>query len=559
MLSDLSIRNVVLIEALDLELCNGLTALTGETGAGKSIILDALGMATGARSDKGLVRRGSANAQCTASFDLPVDHPSWTLLSDAGIDVEPGEPLVLRRMVNADGRSKAFANDTPIGVKLLSSVGDTLLEVHGQHDGRGLLNASHHIHLLDAFGGHIAELNTCSEAYQAFKEAEQFLADLQSRANQSDEDRDFLTHAIDELDRLDPQAGEEISLSAARQFLQGAEGALAELSAAEIALGSDDAFENRLASALAGIERVKTKLGEIDHPASGALDQAAVALEKALLETQEARQAVAQAAQAFDLDPKELERVEERLFALKAASRKYGVDIADLMVKRRALAEEVHAIENIGAALAQAQKDRDAAIASYEQAAKTLSGARQRAADRLDLGVHKELPGLKMDRAIFQTVLSEAPPSSLGIDKVRFQVATNVGTGLGPLDKIASGGELARFSLAIKVALANETGRVMIFDEVDQGVGGSVAAAVGQRLGQLAQRAQVLVVTHSPQVAASADHQFSISKSTDGDTTHTHVQPVTDEDREEEIARMLAGETITQEARAAARQLMKAS
>ena len=558
MLSDISIRNVVLIEALDLELQTGLSALTGETGAGKSIILDALGMATGARSDKGLIRKGAKQAQCTASFDLPDHHPCWELLAEAGIDAEPGEPCVLRRTVNTDGRSRAFVNDTPIGVKLLSSIGETLIEVHGQHDGRGLLNAGQHIHLLDAFGGHAEQVTDCSKAFAHLQTCRTALEELTRKAEKSDEERAFLAHSIDELDRLDPKDNEADSLTASRKFLQGAEGAITELNAAESAMGGDGEFEQRLAAAVAGIDRVKMKLGESDHPAASALDLAGEALERALLETQEARLAVRQAAQAFDLEPEELNRVEERLFALKAASRKYNVEISELMNKRRQLSEEIQAIDNIEADLNAAKADFETARINYDDAAKSLSKARQSAADRLDLGVHKELPGLKMERAIFKTILTEAVPSSLGIDKVRFQVATNVGTEPGPLDKIASGGELARFSLAIKAALASSANRVMIFDEVDQGVGGSVAAAVGKRLSQLGQSGQVLVVTHSPQVAASADHQFKISKSIDNDVTLTSVVPISREDREEEIARMLAGETVTQEARAAARQLMKA-
>ncbi len=556
MLSDISIRNVVLIEALDLDLKSGLTALTGETGAGKSIILDALGMATGARSDKGLVRKGAKSAQCIACFELPNSHPAREILTSADLDMEADQNLVLRRTIGSDGRSKAYINDTPVSVKFLSTLGDTLLEVHGQHDGRGLLNPNQHIHMLDEFGGHIKEIAACSEAFSALRSAEARLNELRLSAEKSDEDRDFLRHAIDELDRLDPQADEENTLAETRRFLQGAEGALSELNAADAALGADGAFEQRLSSALAGIERLKDKLGESEHPARGALDQAGTALEKALLETQEARHAVQLAAQSFDLNPDELERVEERLFALKAAARKHGVEVSALMSKRLEFAEEIHAIENLDVELDQAKNELKRSAQAFDKSAKALSDARRRAADRLDLGVHKELPGLKMERAIFQTIIDDGPPSSLGVDKVRFQVATNVGTTPGPLDKIASGGELARFSLAIKAALASETGRVMIFDEVDQGVGGAVASAVGQRLSQLAKNGQVLVVTHSPQVAASADHQFRISKSSSKDATHTHIQAITAQEREEEIARMLAGETVTQEARAAARQLM---
>ena len=556
MLTGLSIRNVVLIEALDLEFGAGLTALTGETGAGKSIILDALGMATGARSDKGLVRSGTDKALCTASFKTPQSGSIRNILDEHDIDVNDTEDLSLRRSVNKDGRSKAFINDQPVGVKLLSEVGSLLLEVHGQHDGKGLLDPSTHIHLLDLFGGHQALTAKCLNAYAARidtqRQVEALIA-LQSKAN---EDRDFLDHAIGELDRLAPKAGEDAQLAEERRFLQGAEGALTELTAAEDALGEDGAFEQRLGTALAGIERVRSKFGDSESKASKALSNAASALERALLETQEARSAVSEAAQTFDVQPGKLDETEKRLFALRAAARKYDCDIDRLVEARSGFATELAAIDNADVDLSKAQAAADKAKAAYDKAAIALTKARIKSAKTLDKAVVTELPPLKMERAQFITHIDEAGESAMGVDKVRFQVSTNPGTALGPLDKIASGGEMARFALAIKVALAGKNEAVMVFDEVDQGVGGAVADAVGKRLARLSASAQVFVVTHSPQVAASANHQYRIEKSSTGTTTTTHVSLVADDAREEEIARMLAGETVTQEARAAARQLM---
>ena len=556
MLTGLSIRNVVLIEALDLEFGAGLTALTGETGAGKSIILDALGMATGARSDKGLVRSGTDKALCTASFKTPQSGSIRNILDEHDIDVNDTEDLTLRRSVSKDGRSKAFINDQPVGVKLLSEVGNVLLEVHGQHDGKGLLDPATHVHLLDLFGEHQALVAKCSDAYAARMDTQrqvEALIALQSKAN---EDRDFLEHAIGELDRLAPKAGEDAQLADERRFLQGAEGALTELTAAEDALGEDGAFEQRLGTALAGIERVRSKFGDNESKASKALSNAASALERALLETQEARSAVSEAAQTFDVQPGKLDETEKRLFALRAAARKYDCDIERLVEARSGFATELAAIDNAGVDLTKAQVAADKAKAAYDKAAAALTKARVKSAKTLDKAVVKELPPLKMERAEFITHIEETGESVMGVDKVRFQVSTNPGTALGPLDKIASGGEMARFALAIKVALAGKNDAVMVFDEVDQGVGGAVADAVGRRLARLSASAQVFVVTHSPQVAACANHQYRIEKSSTGTTTTTHVSLVADDAREEEIARMLAGETITQEARAAARQLM---
>lgn len=557
MLSGLSIRNVVLIESLDLDFGAGLTALTGETGAGKSIILDALSMATGARSDKGLVRKGTDKAQCTAVFELPRNHKVWQALKNADFDFDEPE-LILRRVIGTDGRSKAYINDTPVGVRLLSEIGRLLVEVHGQHDGRGLLDPSRHIHMLDVFGRYSKELKAVKNSFEAMKAAQDFLDELQSRAEKAESDRDFLAYAVEELDRLDVRTGEDAVLTSRRRFLQGAEGAINELTAAETALGSGE-YESRVAAALSGIERVKEKIGGDDKSAEAALGQAAQSLERALLEAQEARGAIADAASAFHLEPGELDRTEQRLFSIKAACRKYGVEASELVEKRREFADSLSLIENIDVELSAAQIACGKADKAFQDAASELTSARNLAANKLMKSVHKELPALKMERAKFEAMISEGTPSIMGSDKVRFIVATNPGSEAGPMDKVASGGELARFSLAIKVALAAKEQKVMIFDEVDQGVGGAVATAVGQRLARLSASGQVFIVTHSPQVAACAKHQYRIEKASSKASTTTSVRSVAANEREEEIARMLAGETVTDEARAAARQLMKAS
>ena len=558
MLTGLSIRNVVLIESLDLELGEGLTALTGETGAGKSIILDSLGMATGARSDRGLLRQGADKAQAIASFTLHPDSPVRDRLEEADIELEDGEELTLRRSLTASGRSKAFINDQPVSVKLLGEIGSQLLEVHGQHDGRGLLDPNTHIHLLDQFGGHAGLLARVGTAFTEERRLARRVAELAERQDKAASDREFLQHAIAELDRLDPQDGEDEALANERRFLQGAEGALSELEAAQSALGEDGAFEQRLNTALAGIERVRAKLSKTSETAGAALTNAAEALDRALIETGEARAAVEGAALAFDIEPGKLDQVEERLFALRAAARKYGGDVAGLPDVRSRFTQELADIETVEDDLRTARLELKTAEAAYTAAAAKLSTARAKAARQLATQVMDELPPLKMERARFEAAIEGGPRTALGTDRVRFRVSTNPGTPMGPLERVASGGELARFALAIKVALAGKTDAVMVFDEVDQGVGGAVASAVGKRLAKLAETAQVMVVTHSPQVAASARQQYRISKSSDGHSTTTDVQPISAEDREEEIARMLAGERVTEEARAAARQLIGA-
>jgi DNA repair protein RecN (Recombination protein N) len=567
MLSEISIRNVVLIETLDLELGAGLSAITGETGAGKSIILDALGMATGARSDKGLVRAGAPKAQCSASFTFAPDHKVWRELDSADVDYNHSEDIVLRRTITAQGRSKAYINDTPVSVKLLSRIGSLLLEVHGQHDGRGLLDPSTHLGQLDGFGSHQDLLQACMAAYDTLKTSAAALEALKSRQAKSEEDRAFFEHAVGELDRLASTPGEDTELASERRLLQHAEGALGELRTARAALGDDGAYESRIGQALAGLERVSGKIGSNidggDSAAGQALQTASAALEKALLELEEARIAVGDAAGAFTFEPGRLDTLEERLFALRAAARKYNVDVDGLQDLRQSFGDELLALEGYDENLAEAEAVLGRAKTDYDKVAGKLSAARKSAAAKLDKKVIAELPPLKMERAQFITDINQLADGPTGRDQVRFLVSTNPGTAIGPLEKIASGGELARFALAIKVALAGavDSGgqKVMIFDEVDQGVGGAVADAVGRRLSRLSGKGQVLVVTHSPQVAASANHQILISKSSKAGSTLTHVVTLAANDREEEIARMLAGEHITDEARAAARKLMHVS
>ena len=556
MLSGLSVRNVVLIEQLNLEFDGGLTALTGETGAGKSIILDSLGMATGARSDRGLLRTGAERAESTASFSLASDHPVMAVLDTHDVELSDGEDLTLRRVIRADGRSKAYINDAPVSVKFLGEIGRLLLEVHGQHDGRGLLDPTTHITLLDLFGTHKSDLDATRNAFEAKRIAEKALNDLTAKESKAGDDRDFLEHAIAELDRLDAQAGEDTKLAEERRFLQGAEGAVEELTAAQTAMGEGGEFEEKLSMVLAGIERVSAKFVETSTPATQALKTASESLERALLETAEARNAVNVAAQSFDVEPGRLDRVEKRLFALRAAARKYDCDLSALIELRAKFSMDLDAIDSVASDIKKAQRAAEVARVTFQKAAALLTEARQKSAKELDKAVAQELPPLKMERAQFKTHIDAGAETATGVDEVRFLVSTNPGTPIGPLDKIASGGEMARFALAIKVALAGTNNAVMVFDEVDQGVGGAVATAVGKRLAKLAQTAQVFVVTHSPQVAAAANNQFLIKKSSDDVTTTTDVTAVADTDREEEIARMLAGETITEEARAAARQLI---
>jgi DNA repair protein RecN (Recombination protein N) len=564
MLIGLAIRDVVLVETLDLSIATGLTALTGETGAGKSIILDALGLAVGARADAGLVRRGASQAQATAIFALGPDHPVWAYLDEKGLGGAPDEDLVLRRQLSADGRSRAFVNDQATSVGVLRDLGAMLLEVHGQHETVGLLDARTHRPLLDAFGGLAAEARLCVERWSAWRAARDRLEGLRALADRAASDIEELTLRLGELDRLDPRPGEETVLAEQRALLGAAEKALADIAQARDAFG--DNLVSRLAQAFRALERAGERALHAGVSAGGEaarrLAEAAAAVDRALVEAQEAAAAVDAAAAAFEFEPDQLEKAEERLFALRAMGRKLGVAVEELPSVRLRFAETLRATETSAEALAAAEAEAAAARDRYHAAARALTAARRAAGDRLAAAVEGELAPLKLDKARFRVAvepLAEDRAGPSGADRVAFEVSTNPGAPFGGLGAIASGGELARFALALKAALAGRQQGpqpLMIFDEVDQGVGGAVADAVGLRLKRLAAEAQVLVVTHSPQVAARADAHWRVSKSGDAERLRTAVDVLTRTQREEEIARMLSGAEITEAARAAARALI---
>jgi DNA repair protein RecN (Recombination protein N) len=564
MLIGLSIRDVVLIESLDLAIGQGLTALTGETGAGKSIILDALGLATGARADAGLVRRGAAgHASSTAIFALPADHPAFAYLDDKGLDYGRDEDLVLRRQLSPDGRSRAFVNDQATSVGVLKDLGALLLEVHGQHETVGLLDPRTHRSLLDAFGG--VAVSAVASAWSAWRAAREKAEALRDLANRAAAETEELTLRLSELDRLDPREGEETALAEERALLGSAEKALADIASAQDALGGD-ALSGKLAQAFRALERARERALHAGAPADGAamtrLTAACDAVDRALVEAQEASAAIDSVAETFEFEPDRLEKTEERLFALRAMARKLNVATENLPAVRADFAARLQAIETSGEALKVAEEEAASARDGYIYAAEALSAERRAAGDRLAVAVEAELTPLKLDKAKFRVAveaLAEDRVGPTGMDRVAFEISTNPGAPFGPMEAIASGGELARFALALKAALAGRgTGPqpLMIFDEVDQGVGGAVADAVGLRLKRLAENAQVLVVTHSAQVAARSDAHWRISKSGDDQSTRTKVEPLSPAQREEEIARMLSGAEVTEAARAAARALI---
>ncbi len=557
MLSALSIRDIVLIDRVDLQFEPGLCVLTGETGAGKSILLDALGLATGARADKRLVRHGADRGTVTASFSVAADHPAIAILEAAGVDPDPDQPgsILLRRMVGADGPSRAFINDQPVSAGLLQEIGAVLLEIHGQHDDRGLLDPSAHRAFLDAFGGLGKETATVARAFAAWREADEALRARETMIESARGEADYLRHMVKELAELDPQPDEEDRLAAERTLLMHGERIADDLDMAAKALTGDGGLETRISTALRRLEKARDQ-------AAGKLDDAIGALDRTLTEAAEARHALDAATAAFQFDPDRLARAEERLFALRAAARKHNVRVDDLPALRERF-EERWAILETGAADLSTLRDRAvAAREAFVAAAGLLSTARRSAAALLDKAVAGELAPLKLDKAHMATAVAPLDPEKGGpggLDTVRFEVATNPGAPFGPLTQIASGGELSRFILALKVVLAAKgAARTLIFDEIDRGVGGAVAHAVGERLSRLADvpDGQVIVVTHSPQVAARGRHHWMIAKGHGGGSMITRVTPLDAEARREEIARMLAGATVTDEARAAADQLL---
>jgi DNA repair protein RecN (Recombination protein N) len=552
-LTALSIRDVVLIESLDLEFGPGLGVLTGETGAGKSILLDALGLALGARADSGLVRRGQAQAVVTVSFDLPAGHPAIALLRDNGLEGEPGEPLVIRRIVKSDGGSRALVNDQSASAGLVRDLGATLVEVHGQHDDRGLLDPRGHRELLDAFGA--LDTAEVEAAWRAMSDADAALAAAREALEAAARDRDWLEHAVAELALLAPRAGEDEELAALRSDMQKGARLADDIAAAGQLLEGSEGGLALLRQAARRLERIA---GEDER-----LAEALAALDRALVEAGDAEDRLAAAAEALACDPARLEQAEARLFELRALARKHRVEPDALPALAEDLSARLAALEAGEAGLAALERKAADARRAYGAAAGRLGDARRAAAARLDAAVAAELGPLRLDAARFRTTiepLAEARWGARGRDRVEFEVSTNPGAPFAPLVRIASGGELSRFILALKVALAEQGGATtMIFDEIDRGVGGAVASAVGERLHRLAGTAQLLVVTHSPQVAARGNRHLLIEKSHDGLVTRTSVHWLDEPRRREEIARMLSGAQVTDEARAQADRLLEAA
>jgi len=550
MLRQLAIRNVVLVESLELEFEAGLGVLTGETGAGKSILLDALGLAMGARADAGLVRSGQDAASVSVELDLPGDHPANALLAEQEIEAEVGEPLIIRRTLKADGGSRAFVGAASVPAGLLREVGSLAIEIHGQHDDRGLLNPRGHRDLLDAFGR--VDVRPVAEAWSEVTRIEGELAQARADLATAERDRDYLAHSLSEIEALAPEAGEETRLAEERAAMQAGAKAGESLSGLDELLGGSDGALAQLRLVARRIER-----GAPDHPI---LAEALAALDRAVIEAAEAEDKIARAADALAFDPAKLDAAEARLFDIRGLARKHRVEADALAELAETMRAQLGAIEAGGERIEALDRELEAARTRYSELAAGLRTARQMAAQRLDAAVAGELAPLKLDAARFRTAIGAAEPSASGTDRVEFEVSTNPGAPFGPLTKIASGGELSRFILSLKVALAEAgSAATMIFDEVDRGVGGSVASAIGERLWQLAQRSQVLVVTHSPQVAARATQHFRIEKSHGDGGTRTTVRRLNDDERREEIARMLSGASVTDEARAQAARLLDAA
>jgi len=559
MLSRLSIRDIVLIDRLDIDFAAGLAVLTGETGAGKSILLDAFALALGARGDQALVRQGAEQGQVTAVFEVARGHPARALLLAHNLanDIPAEDELILRRVQFADGRTRAFINDQPVSVQVMKELGTALVEIHGQHDERALVDAATHRRLLDAFGALESDAAKVAGLWEARREAQTAADAHRAEVERAKREGDWLRRAVEELGTLSPQAGEETALAERRTGMMQAEKVAEDLHDAHEVIAGASSSVPALAGVIRRLERRASQAPSLVEPAVKALDAALTALE-------ETRGHLEQALRTADFDPAELERIEERLFALRAAGRKYNVpvdELAALAAKYKADIALIDAGEDrLKALVAAAAK----AEADYRAAAGTLSKARAKAAAALDKAVNAELKPLKLERAKFSTeIVSDAAAAGPnGIDRVEFWVQTNPGTKPGPLMKIASGGELARFLLALKVVLADRgSAPTLVFDEIDTGVGGAVADAIGVRLAKLASGVQVLAVTHAPQVAAQADRHYVISKDAleKGRRVATRVTEVAAEKRREEIARMLAGAEITAEARAAAERLIKAA
>ena len=554
MLRTLSIRNVVLIERLDLGFAGGLGVLTGETGSGKSILLDALGLAIGMRADSDLIHQGADQSSVSAEFEITDNNEIDALLDEYGI--EGGSNLVLRRLLSIDGRSRAFINDQPVSIALLRQIGENLVEVHGQLETHGLLDPASHRRFVDAFGGYEDLLARVDDDFQSWRSAATAYEKSMINVEKAKRDEEFLRHAVVELQALDLQPGEEEELAGKRSILMNAEQLIESLQDAFSDLNDDNGVESTLRSALQKVERVADKAG-------GQFDVAVASLERALLEATEGIAELLRVSRVMELDPAELEHIEERLFAMRGLARKYNIEVEALPELLKDMQEQLAVLTDGAGNLDQLAKQAEVAKSEYVAAAEKLSAVRKKVSDKLDKAVTKELPPLKLEAAIFKTrldPLDEPDWNEFGREYVSFEVKTNPNTAAGPIHKVASGGELARIMLALKVVLADaDAVPTLIFDEVDAGIGGAAAAAVGERLARLAEDVQVLVITHSPQVAARGNSHWQISKTGKADGNVTEVGELTGDVRTEEIARMLSGAKITEEARAAAKSLLGAA
>lgn len=561
MLVSLSVRDVVLIDRLDLVFDQGLCVLTGETGAGKSILLDALGLALGNRAEVSLLRPGAAQASVAASFEAPPAHPALAILAEQDILTE-NEAIVLRRTLGADGRSRAFINDQPVSAGLLRRLGETLVEVQGQFEQRGLLDTASHRGLLDAYGGLTAKAETIADLWRDWRGAIQAREEAAMALDQARRDEAFLRHAVEELNSLNPTPGEERRLAEQRDLLMNAEQLIEAMNSAHDQLAGGDLAPGLVGGAEAALAGARRSLERAAAKAGGRLDPVMAALERAALEIEEALGQLRAVSTDINLDAARQGEIEERLFSLRDLARKHGVEADALATLRDELAARLAAIDSGGEHLAALDRALQAQREAYLAAAEKLSAQRVRAAAALDQAVDAELPPLKLEKASFHTRverLDETGWNPQGLDRIAFDVATNPGSRPGPIAKIASGGELARFLLALKVVLAGIGPRkTLIFDEVDSGIGGATAHAVGERLARLTHDRQVLVVTHSPQVSARGAQHWRVHKETAGNGAATRVSPLSADERQEEIARMLSGAEITEEARAAARRLIAA-
>ncbi len=558
MLARLSIRDIVLIDRLDIDFGPGLAALTGETGAGKSILLDAFALALGARGDVALVREGAEQGQVIAAFDLAKKHPARRVLAAndlGGEDLGSEEALIVRRVQFADGRTRAFVNDQPVSVQVLRALGAALVEIHGQHDDRAFVDAATHRALLDAYGGIEDDAAAVTRLWVERRTREAAVADHRADVARAGREAEWLRHAVDELSHLAPAAGEETTLADRRATMMQAEKVAEDLRTTYDSVTGPQSPVLSLSTAVRRLERRGAQAPTLIGPVVTAIDAALTALD-------EARGHLEQALRAADYDPHELERIEERLFALRAAARKYNAPVDNLAALARRYEGDLTLIDAGAERLAALEREAQEAAARYLQAAEKLSAARRRTAQSLDKAVNAELKPLKLERAQFSTPIESAGEGPDGLDRVEFWVRTNPGTRPGPLMKVASGGELARFLLALKVVLADRgSAPTLVFDEIDTGVGGAVADAIGVRLARLASGVQVIAVTHAPQVAARADRHYLIAKDAlaKGKRVATRVVELAAERRREEIARMLAGAEITAEARAAAERLIRAA